>query len=516
MIRDLEQTNLRYKAADSGSVHYQGIEWDAFVDFCKSTQMLERRCREVIPQAEVSRALIIARHARRILRSSPVHPSDTTTGLHGLDSIDYSRMSDDFADIIRQCSEKSQVLRQQENHPAWLFIEREVSRALTYSEASKYPEKNLFLVHDLAVTATQTLIEDKRWGGKAVSLTQARKSDLAYSGFIFGSPDLLTNWRLDPDQASQHVSWVFSSPISERTYVLCWPGGSTQRFSLDRYVVWGEEREKSASYTGPTQFNVNIDRLEELRSGPDTSAEKIRSLTDSSPDAVMATGFELINGQWIFYSNEFGPKPDLIEEDEFADVDAVKVRSAKSVNEIQIGTVLVVRAEDAARAFLEREAKIWCDKDHELGRFEKCLAVKTSYREGLRNLRINNGLLKLKQIGFSEDEARYRLNQIFDPNAIAPGDQTVFERICNVMEVAFEGNAWADVSLLRTAMRQAGHTARRKIADAIEKDQHWRALVNAPNIAEVQIEGAGSALLMPVLGVHPSISVNVSSLGELQ
>ena len=124
---------------------------------------------------------------------------------------------------------------------------------------------------------------------------------------------------------------------------------------------------------------------------------------------------------------------------------------------------------------------------------------------------------RLRRAGVEESEAQRRLRLANDPTHIAPQKREDFERLCGVIGLDCDDAAWDDITLLRTAARMAGHTARKALEEAVRADDKWQALVDVPSTARVTVAHAGTVALVPVLEViGERKNVPISRLGQLE
>jgi len=507
MSRDLNETLQRFSAAESSTIKYQGLAWPEFETFLFRLKELEKICDQLTPPLTVTSWLKVLRFARAVLRSSPVNPGHESLQLNDFREVETSDFPEQIASAVRKCQEAVTPLLESGNHPSWEYID-----ALHESLRNKKVE---FSINALVIKAAMSIVveisQERGWKLLALDLTRAKKAKIADAALIFGSPEFHTSWEIEFDQSSRMIAWLFNAPIAPETHVLSWPGNL--KFDAGRYSAWDGAPINNISTNGSTVFTVDVNRLQEIS----TSSAPPPVITDASSshiEPVKAIAIRLTDNSWIFLSDDVGPSANFLDIDDFD----VVVREAKSLKDLTPGTVLIVRDGDAGRSFLEEEAGKWISEKYDKSQQEKSLGVRQNFREAVQMLgRDQFAISKMNAVGLDEDHARRRLRLAHDPDHIAPKDREVFEAICQAAGREIGQDDWADVVILRTAYRQAGHRARKKLEEAIQADTSWQEVIEMPAQAKISRKGLGAIVLAPIIEIlNDSVTIPISQLGTLK
>ena len=507
MNRDLQQTIRRYEATESSVVKYKGLPWDEFESFLAELKLLEKVCDQLTPPPNAERTLRNLRAVRRLLRSAPINPGHPSLHLNEALTTDISTFPLEIKSQFEKCLAAISVLLQQDKHPAWEHIETLIAKNL-----SDHPERiiNAVVLHG-AVETVDEIAKKKNWNLHVADLTRAKKSDITDLAIVFGSPEFHANWRLEFDEQSRSVAWLFNSPIAQETHVVSWPGN--YKFDPNRYVAWQGVELQNVSISGSTHFAIEIDRLSEISSGSSTPP-RITDAATGHIAPVKATPIKLTNDTWIFLSDESGPSANFVDMDDFD----VVVRESPSIKKLTPGMVLVVRDDDAGRSFLEDEALNWIVERDGTDQMNESLRVRDAFRKAVQELGKDQFCMsKLHAVGLDEAQATRRLRLAHDPNHIAPQEKEEFFAICSAAGLPADDNDWKNVVLLRTAFRQAGHRARKLLELAIQSDTTWQGVVETPAMMKISLTGTGSIVLAPIIEVFQTqVEIPISRLGQLQ
>jgi hypothetical protein len=238
-----------------------------------------------------------------------------------------------------------------------------------------------------------------------------------------------------------------------------------------------------------------------------------QSLTgDGEP--VPAFGIRLPDEHWVFYSDEAGPRPFRVEQDDFD----IEVAVVNRVSKLSRGQVILIRENDASRKFLDSEAQRWLTEKYGPKQFEESMRVRNGFRDKMQELnRDQFGLKRLTDVGIPESMARHRLRLAYDPTHIAPEKQTDFELLARVSGFEVAKGDFESIIRLRSALRMAGHQARKKLEQQIREDDSWLAKVETQEIARVESSDLGSFIIAPILDIMTDpIAIPTSRLGEVQ
>ena len=503
MTRDLNEAGRRYAAASAADARYDALEWSLFEDFLAALRALERKADQLAPTKNVQDLLTRLRFVRRILRSAPLPANHDFLGLDSVTRITLRDIPDSFSAEVKSCAAAVEALLQEPEHPVLGFLAERIFGS---------PDRSVnALVIRQAVDPVARLFAERGWSANVVDLTGAKRADVADVALLLGSPEFHAHWNLGFAEAARSVAWLLNAPLGMMTQVVSWPGNFP--FDPDNYVGWTGATRREIPVRGATRFTVDIDRASELDKGngilPDLHDD---STGDTEP--VPASALRLVDNQWIFFSDDYGPSPYYVDFDDFEAV----VREVKSLREVVPGMVLLVRDGDASRSFLDEEARKWILERHNQTRYERCTNLRDEFRRLMRDLgKQPDAVSRLRSAGINEADALRRLRLANDPTHIAPQKQEDFEQLCGVIGLSCSDDNWSDITLLRTAARQAGHTARRALEEAVRADDQWQALVDVPSTARITIPHAGTVALVPVLEViGEKKNIPISRLGQLE
>jgi hypothetical protein len=503
VTRDLTEASRRYAAAAAAEARYDALEWPHFERFLAALRALERKADQLAPTQPVHNLLTRLRFVRRILRSAPLPANHDFLGLDSVLGLDSREIPESFGAEVDTCIAAVEALLETPEHPALGFLAERIFGS---------PDRSVnALVIRQAVDPVARLFAERGWSANVVDLTGAKRADLTDVALILGSPEFHAHWNLGFSEAARSVAWLLNSPMGMTTQVVSWPGNFP--FDPDNYVAWTGASRREIPVRGATRFTVDIDRASELDKGngglPDLPDE-----TGGEIEPVPATAVRLVDSQWIFFSDDYGPSPYYVDFDDFEAV----VREAKYLREVVPGMVLLVRDGEASRSFLDEEARQWILERHNQKRYERCTNLRAEFRQLMRDLGMRpDGVTRLRNAGISEADAQRRLRLANDPTHIAPQKREDFETLCGVIGLSCSDDTWSDITLLRTAARQAGHTARKALEEAVRADDKWQALVDIPSTARITIPHAGTVALVPVLEVlGEKRNVPISRLGQLE
>lgn len=503
MTRDLTEANRRYAAAAAADARYDALEWPGFENFLSALRSLERKADQLSPTRPVQDLLTHLRFVRRILRSAPLPASHEFLDLGSAVGSGSRDIPESFAEEFDNCATAVGALLQTPEHPALGFLAERIF-------GSPGQSVNALVIRQ-AVDPVARLFAELGWNANVVDLTGAKRADVADVALLLGSPEFHAHWNLGFSEKARSVAWLLNSPMGMSTQIVSWPGNFP--FDPDNYVAWTGAARREITVRGATRFTVDIDSAGEL--GRDNgSLPDFPEDSNSDTEPVPASAVRLVDGQWIFFSDEFGPSPYYVDFDDFEAV----VREAKSLREVVPGMVLLVRDGEASRSFLDEEARKWILERHNQERHERSIRLRDEFRRRMRDLgRQPDAVSRLRRAGVEETEAQRRLRLANDPTHIAPQKREDFERLCGVIGLDCNDDAWDDITLLRTAARMAGHTARKALEEAVRADDQWQALVDIPSTARVTVAHAGTVALVPVLEViGERKNVPISRLGQLE
>ena len=506
MNRDLQQTIGRYEVAENSIIKYKGLQWDEFERFLAELKLLEKVCDQLTPPPVAARMLQNFRAVRRLLRSAPINPGHASLHLNDALTVDISSFPTEIRFQFEKCQAAILALLQQDKHPAWEHIETLISRN---SLIDLDPRINAVVLNG-AVEIVDEIARKNNWNFHVSDLKGAKKTDITDLAIVFGSPEFHANWRLDFEDQSRCVAWLFNSPVARETHVISWPGN--YKFDPNRYVAWPGVELQNVSISGSTYFAIEIERLSEISSGSSTPPIIIDAATGHIAP-VKATPIKLTNDTWIFLSDESGPSANFVDIDDFD----VVVRESPSIKKLTPGMILVVRDNDAGRSFLEEEAMNWIVERDGSDQMNKSIQVRDSFRKAVQELGKDQFCLsKLRAVGLDEAQATRRLRLAHDTNHIAPQEKQEFLAVCMAAGMHADDNDWKNIVLLRTAFRQAGHRARKLLEQAIQSDATWQSVVDTPAMVKISLSGMGSIVLAPIIDVlQTQVEVPISRLGQL-
>lgn len=507
MSRDLEQALRRFEVAASPTIKYLGIDWPEFTSFLESLQILERQAEQVL-DARIGEFLSVLRRARRVLRAAPVSPSHSYLELEQVTAKSTSSVSTALQAPLQNCLEKAQALLMQNAHPSWPYIEKWIAQ---YSQTSN-DEPIYVITNREFVPMIRAVSDENNWALQVRNVSEAKRSDTGALCLIFGSPVFLLGsqrW-VEMSAAEKQVSWIFNAPLSKVVQVLSWPGN--RKFDVNRYALW-PDTELNTSVEGSTSFKIDVD-IDSFTSEPSSRPTAIAQTMAGDGEPVPAFGIRLPDDHWVFYSDEAGPSPFRVEQDDFE----IEVNVVNRVSNLSRGQVIIIRENDASRLFLDSEAQRWLTEKYGPKQFDESMRVRNEFRKKMQELHNDQfGLKRLKEAGLPESVARHRLRLAFDPTHIAPEKQTDFELLARVSGFSVVPTDFESIRRLRSALRMAGHVARKKLEQQIQEDDTWLATVETQAIARVEAPDLGSFIIAPILDIMTDpIAIPTSRLGEVQ
>jgi len=347
---ELAEALKRFDNAAEPDITYIGVQWPAFEQFLQALNRLERVTDGLAVLGVLRSELDLYRRARRVLRTTPLAPAHPSTGLADLDdTIPPQNFEGDLQSALDSVRAAARALAG-EPHPA---AER-LAAVLNGADRVKYSElKQIRAVtlNDLApqVGALLESIVPPGTSASALGRSQSRFVNSCDLTLLFGSPENLVAWQVEPDDRPRHISWVFNAPLSPRILVISWPGNA--EFSASRYEPTPNSNLFDPRIDGSKKFAFGIPDAPEpaITNRPRVAASDVDNYFD-------AVDVQLPDGLWISFGLDAGPRAVRIDEDaEFG----VELEERVSPKKLRRGNTLVVLRGAAARDLRTKLCHQW-------------------------------------------------------------------------------------------------------------------------------------------------------------
>lgn len=348
------------------------------------------------------------------------------------------------------------------------------------------------------VSCTNTFV---LWG-----VSEAKKSDLSDSMYIFGAPENYANILQEAAEKSREVAWMFNAPAAWK--VIIFQLADCGEFDVSKYEVWAGCNQFEAKSLGrkPLVFIENFEQSIPVD-------EIIEPQVPDGDPVVDATLVHLFDGRYIYYSDLFPPSPVCVRD---GDLD-IEIESV-NLSLIQRGDVLLIRTGSALRSFLRSHAVKWLEERHSGDDVSHFFDVVDTYKATLKKqFGQPEFILRLRKEGLEDQYVANQIERAFADSTIATLRSDAFFKITNAMGLEYGHDEWQAIVNIRTALRQAGHIARQELYETVLADESWQEIVNEPGIAKLNAGSAGEIVLIPVIQKSDKkVKVSISSLGQLR
>lgn len=508
MNPELAEAMTRYSNASEPDVTYVGIQWSAFERYLRSLEALDKVTGGLAAVGVLRPELDLHQRARRVLRTTPLAPAHTQTRLSGLDSVIAERQFDGPLQVALDEARTAARALLLEEHPAAVRLAAILAGTDRVKLAGNRQIRAVTM-NDLAADVAELVLSLAPAGttADACGRSQAKLMPACDLTIIFGSPENLVAWQVEPEDRPRHVSWLFNAPMSPRVLVLSWPGNS--EFNVAKYEPTPTSDLFDPRMEGAKKFATGIPMTPEpvLTNRPKVGA----SDTDNLFDAI---DIQLPDSWWISFGLDAGPRAVRIDEDtEFG----VEIEEKVQPRRLRRGNTLVIVKGADARDLRNRLCFEWVSEHRAPLTGERAMETVDVYRTALRGKYGSSSFLgSLISKGFEEGYARNQLARAWDPSAMAPQHFANFEAICKALGLSFGMTEWQHIMALRSGFMSAGRTINEWLKAAIRSDYTWQDTVEQQQTATIKVEGIGMVQLAPVLAVAPdTIRRPITQLGDL-
>lgn len=497
----------RYEVAAEPGLTYVGVAWDQFERFLAQCRRLENISKGLLLVGAADDFLVRLRRAARTLRMAPLDPVDQFVGLWQIiESGAPAQLDGDLAAAMTDIQSAATGLLA-DPHPAFL----ELDQILNGQSKVRFDS-----CHSICVVTTNQLVEPLRARlSPLVTTTRTvevfSKTEARFAGHfdlcvVFGSPENLVDWRIDPADRSREISWLFTSPLASNTLVLSWPGNNA--FVSDNYEPFKGAGMFDARVVGPSRFKIDVpdDEVTSLRPRPTTpeyAGEEIFDCMD----------FALPDNRWISFGLEVGHRATRVLDDEFG----LEIEDRVVPRALRRGDVLVVAEGGGSHAKRQQLCFEWVKNKRGFSG-ETAMASVNEYRATLRAKRGDDSFVRqLTRIGMAEDYVRGQLLRAWSATAMAPKDRKNFDAIVDALRLDIDADlAWKHITALRGGFIAAGTQIVEWLKDAIVADQSWLSAIEQRQIAVVEVPDLGRVQLAPILRVEDDLVKRpVNRMGEI-
>lgn len=497
----------RYEAAAEPGLTYVGAAWEKFEVLLSHSRRLENLAKGLLLVGTADDFLIRLRRAIRILRTSPLDAADPFVGLQDLVESDAaSRLDGDLARAIIDIQSAAAALLP-DPHPAFLELEKVLNG-----------ESNVrFNRHDLVCVVTTNQLVGPIQARLSALMTSTRsievlsKSEARFAGnfdlcVVFGSPENLVDWRIDPSDRPREISWIFTSPLSKNTLVLSWPGNN--RFDPEAYEPFKGAGMFDARVVGPSKFRVDV---------PDEEVALLRQ-RPATPDYTGEETFECVDfalpdNRWISFGLDVGHRATRILDDEFG----LEIEERVGPRSLRRGDVLVVAEGGGSHERRQQLCFEWVKIKRGFSG-ETAMKSVNEYRAALRAKRWDDSFVQqLTRIGMNEEYVRGQLLRAWSATAMAPKERKNFDAIVDALGIDLNTDlAWQHITALRGGFINAGTRIVDWLKEAIVADQSWLSSIEQRQIAVVEVPDLGRVELAPILNVSDDLVKRpVNRMGEI-
>jgi len=485
--RDLETAAQRFKVAEEGRIDYLGLEWASLQNFLSSIghywRLADRKERLSDLQPDLRRLW----ESANVLTRAPIHPTHDSVGLTEWLTSKFSVRDADLQSARESCVD-SVVRLLSEKHPAAalgiLLRQMRFLRFVSQNEIALVSQK----VHHRAIRES---LDTGDFAFRLVAPADLKRSGV-WDVAIYLGPQYASFSGTPISLRRSEVAWMYDSPAARQTIQVMWAG---ENFDLMDYQLWEGIGLKLSTEIGPTRFRTDISEL--VPSLVMRPASQVAGGVDSF-DIDFAEGYR------VSYSSEFGPKPHLIETDDFdVDIDAAKV------TKLNLGDVLLMRMDSAARSFVQTEARRAMGPhqyDHAIelrDKFKRAIVAASQQSDAETHL-----------YGAGFENPLYYLRVCEDPVYIGPNFEDSYVKLCMALRVEPNVDEYRTFVLLRKFHRQAGITARTVLIERLKLDRAWEELVKEQGFYRASLTDIGEILIAAILRIEKS-KASLSTLGRV-
>lgn len=497
----------RYEVAAAPGLTYVGVSWEQFEVFLSRSRRLENLAKGLLLVGTAEDFLNRLKRATRVLRIAPLDPADEFVGLQEIvESSASTKFDGDLAIAITDIQLAATALLA-ETHPAIL----ELDKVLSGQSKVRFD-----LCSSICVVTTNQLVAPLRDRLSSLvtptrTVTVLSKTEARFAGqfdlcIVFGSPENLVDWRVDPADRPREISWLFTSPLASNTLVLSWPGNNA--FDPDSYEPFHGAGMFDARVVGPSRFKIEVpdDEVASLRprpTTPDYQGEEIFDCMD----------FALPGSRWISFGLDVGHRATRVLDDEFG----LEVEDRVLPRALRRGDVLVVAEGGGSQAKRQQLCFEWVKNKRGFSG-EAAMGSVNEYRAALRAKRWDESFVRqLTRVGMTEEYVRAQLIRAWSATAMAPKDRKNFDAIVDALSLDLDRDlAWQHITALRGGFIAAGTQIVEWLKDAIVADQSWLPAIEQRQIAIVEVPDLGRVQLAPILAVMEDLVKRpVNRMGEI-
>lgn len=505
---ELLEAIKRFEDSSMPDIIVVSLKWPQFALYLDALRELTHRRKNFafseIIEAEVSRGWNVARS----LRTSLIHPTDSSLGLTDIDSWP-APLSGDLGQLQAALRAAAHQLLTTTNPGIGA-----IQAMLSQQGGIRWPAQGTarVVVPNAAIAGTQAALASVetpptvQWD--VCNVSQARQKDSCAITLLPGSPEISVDWRVPAQLRSKMVSWLFNAPMSGHVILLRWPGSID--FDSSNYEPGRNSQVLDPRITGERDL------------GHSTSVDEEFSVPFSTPpsrqlghggEPVESLDFQLPDGHWISYGIEHGPSALRIDEDSEFETDIETRLKAKNLRR---GNTLVILESTAGRTLRRSLCYQWIS-ERQLGfNPDEAQRAVDAYKSSIRAMSSRDLIPLLKGRGLAEDYARNQVNRAHDPSTIAPEQRQNLEAIARATGFDPPEQMWDYIKALRGGYMHAGRVIKDQLKDVVTADASWQDTVAARRIARLEIPNLGVIWLAPILGVSEETGLrHLGELGEL-
>ena len=486
-LRNLATATERYEVAETGRIDYLGHEWPSLDRFVESLGRYWRMAQEKDRLSPLRSEMKTLWNAVNSLSRAPIHPTHQTIGLSEWLK-EEPRIGDSEVAHLREVCTDSVVTLLTEKHP--------VSNLGTQLKGMRFLrfdlEREIALVTPRHFhRAIRDCIDMDDFSYQLISSADFKRSGV-WEAAVYLGPQYASFSGTPLAVRRREVAWMFDAPAARQTIQVMWAG---EDFDIADYQLWDDVELKLQTEIGPTRFRTDVSGL--------VPSLLMPPLPEVS-GGVEGVNLDFVEGYRVSYALEFGPKPHVIETDDF-DIDIDSEKITKVTN----GDVLLMRLDTAAMSFVQTEARNLMGEES----YDSAARLRDRFKQSIVDAaRQRDAESHLFGAGF--DNPQYYLRVCEDPSYIGPNTQDVYVRLCMALRVEPKIAEYQEFVRLRVFHRQAGIKARNMLIEHLKSDRGWEDNVRDEGFCQLAFPGVGKILIAAVLQTSKS-KVPLASLGRV-
>ena len=486
-LRDLSTAMQRFQIAEKGRLDYFGLEWPSLDRFIESLGRFWRVASTKNVIAALQHEMKSLWNASNVLSRSPVHPEHSAVGLAQWLG-EKPRIGDADVAQAREACVDSVVQLLTERHPAAnlgkllreiRFIRFDLTREIALVTPSHFHR------------AIRDCLDMEDLPHRLISSADFKRSGV-WEAAVYLGPQYASFSGTSLASRRREVAWMFDAPAARQTIQVMWAG---ENFDITDYQLWEDIQLRLSTEIGPTRFRTDVSGL--------VPSMLVLPPTDVS-DGVESVDLNFVEGYRVSYGLEYGPKPHVIETDDYeVDIDSEKI------SKVGNGDVLLMRLDNAARSFVQTEARRAMGEES----YDAAVRLRDNFKQSIVGAsRQPDAEAHLFGAGF--ENPQYYLRVCEDPLYIGPSTEEAYVRLCMALRVEPAIAEYREFVRLRTFHRQAGIKARTLLIEKLKSDRSWEDAVRDAGYCRMSYPEIGEILIAAVLQTSKS-KVSIASLGRV-